>query len=120
MKEEKWKTGGDKKGASSYANKETLALLSKPANPTPSKTGLLRSFHRDTEKEIKVLLYCEVLQARRHIGEAMCDHIAACNPHRHIRHRKSTMKRVQPVTLIETLLLAYRHITHLGLTLFLI
>ena len=28
----------------------------------------------------------------------MCDHSAACNPHWHIRHRKSTIKRVQWVT----------------------
>ena len=44
------------------ANKEALALLFKPASPTPSKTGLARSFQRDTEKGIKVLLYCKVLQ----------------------------------------------------------
>ena len=45
-----------------YANKEALALLLKPASPTPSNTGLARSFQRDTEKGIKVLLYCKVLQ----------------------------------------------------------
>ena len=44
------------------ANKEALALLLKPASPTPSNTGLARSFQRDTEKGIKVLLYCKVLQ----------------------------------------------------------
>ena len=38
------------------ANKEALALLLKPASPTPSYTGLARSFQRDTEKGIKVLL----------------------------------------------------------------
>ena len=43
-------------------NKEALALLLKPASPTPSNTGLARSFQRDTEKRIKVLLYCKVLQ----------------------------------------------------------
>ena len=43
-------------------NKEALALLLKPASPTPSKTGLAISFQRDTEKGIKVLLYCKVLQ----------------------------------------------------------
>ena len=53
-----------KKGESSYYNKEPLALLLKPASPTPSNTlgHELTSFHRDTEKGIKVLLYCEVLQ----------------------------------------------------------
>ena len=38
-------------------NKEALALLLKPASPTPSNTGLARSFQRDTEMGIKVLLY---------------------------------------------------------------
>ena len=45
-----------------WANKEALALLLKPAGPTPSKTELARSFQRDTEKGIKVLLNCKVLQ----------------------------------------------------------
>ena len=45
-----------------WANKEALALLLKPTNPTPSNTLLARSFQRDTEKGIKVLLYCKVLQ----------------------------------------------------------
>ena len=45
-----------------WANKEALALLLKPASPTPSKTELARSFQRDTEKGVKVLLYCKVLQ----------------------------------------------------------
>ena len=43
------------------ANKEALALLLKPASPTPSKTELARSFQRDTEKGIKVLLYLHKL-----------------------------------------------------------
>ena len=48
-----------------WANKEALALLLKPNSPTPSNTLLLllaRSFQRDTDKGIKVLLYCKVLQ----------------------------------------------------------
>ena len=45
-----------------WANKIALALLLKPASPTPSNTGLARSFQRDTDREIKVLLYCDVLQ----------------------------------------------------------
>ena len=44
------------------ANKKVLAVLLKPASPTPSNIGLARSFQRDTERGIKVLLYCEVLQ----------------------------------------------------------
>ena len=45
-----------------YANRKALALLLKPASPTPSNTELARSFQRDTKKGIKVLLYCKVLQ----------------------------------------------------------
>ena len=44
------------------ANKEALALLLKPANQTPSNTLLARLFQKDTEKGIKVMLYCKVLQ----------------------------------------------------------
>ena len=43
-------------------NKKALALFLKPASPTPSNTGLARSFQRDTERRIKVVLYREVLQ----------------------------------------------------------
>ena len=56
------KTAGDKKWASSYANKKASALLLKPASPTPSNTGSLRSFHRDTDHGINVRRYWEVLQ----------------------------------------------------------
>ena len=38
-----------------YANKKIFALLLKPASPTPSNTGLVRSFQRDTERGIKVI-----------------------------------------------------------------
>ena len=53
---------GYSRNRAAQANKEALALLLKPVNPTPSNTGLARSFQRDTEKGIKVLLYCKVLQ----------------------------------------------------------
>ena len=36
--------------------KKTLALLLKPASPTPSNTMLARSLQRDTERGIKVPL----------------------------------------------------------------
>ena len=52
IKEEKRKSIGDKKGASSLANKKALALLLKPSSPTPSNTGSQRLFHRDTEMGI--------------------------------------------------------------------
>ena len=51
-----------KKGESNQANKKALETLPKPVNPTPSNTGSTRSFQRDTERRIKVLPYCEVLQ----------------------------------------------------------
>ena len=61
-KEEKGKIVEVKKGESNLANKKALDLLLKPTNPTPSNTGSTRSFQRDTERGIKVLRYCEVLQ----------------------------------------------------------
>ena len=36
---------------SSQVNKKALPLLMKPACPTPSNTGSLRSFHRDTDQQ---------------------------------------------------------------------
>ena len=58
----KLETVGDKKRASSQANKKALTLLMKPASPTPSNTGSPRSYHRDTDRGIKFMRYCEVLQ----------------------------------------------------------
>ena len=69
-----------------WANKKTLALLTKPFSTTPSDTGLARSFQRDTERGIKVLLYCEVLQ-RGDPYVPMCDEGSACNPQWHIWSR---------------------------------
>ena len=43
-KEEKDKTVADKKERADHANSKALALLLKPASPTPSNTGSLRSF----------------------------------------------------------------------------
>ena len=54
-KEEKVKTGGNKKWSEQLGQLKALALLLKLANPTPSNTGSLRSFHRDTDYGIKVL-----------------------------------------------------------------
>ena len=61
LKEEKDKIG-DKKERAYHANRKALALLLKPASPTLSDTGSLRSFKRDTERGTKVLWYWEVLQ----------------------------------------------------------
>ena len=61
-KEEKGKIVEDKKEESNQANKKALDLVLKLANPTPSNMGSTRAFQRDTERGIKVLRYCEVLQ----------------------------------------------------------
>ena len=60
--EEKDKIVGDTKERADHDNREALALLLKPSSPTPSNTGSLRSFQRDTERGTKVLRYWEVLQ----------------------------------------------------------
>ena len=51
------KTVEDKKGASRGA-KKAFSMLLKPASPTPSNTESVRSFHRDTDREIKVMRNC--------------------------------------------------------------
>ena len=61
-KEEKGRIVEDKKWESNWAYKKALDLLLKPASPTPSNTGSTRSFQRETDRRIKVLRYCEVLQ----------------------------------------------------------
>ena len=98
MKEEKGKTAGDKKWASSYASKKALALLLKPISPTPSNTASLRSFHIHRywqgNKSPAIL---RGSAARRRIRVPMSNHSTAC-AHRHIRHRKSTIKRVHQIT----------------------
>ena len=56
-KEEKDKTVRDKKERADHANRKALALHLKPHNRTPSNTGSLRSFQRDTERGTKLLRY---------------------------------------------------------------
>ena len=56
-KEEKDKTVGDKKERGDHVYRKALALLLKHASPTPSDTGSLRSFQRDTVMGTKVLRY---------------------------------------------------------------
>ena len=56
-KEEKDKTVEDKKERADHANRKALALLLKPASPTRSNTGSLRSFQRDTERGTRPLRY---------------------------------------------------------------
>ena len=57
LKEEKDKIVGVKKERADHANRKALALLLKPASPTPSNIWSLRSFQRDTERGTKVLRY---------------------------------------------------------------
>ena len=47
------------KEAISSGRENVLALLLKPASPTPLITGSARSFHSDTERGIKVMRYCK-------------------------------------------------------------
>ena len=61
MKEEKKKTVRDKK-RTSKANKDSSVQLLKLASPTPLNTGSPRPYYRDTDRWIKVLWYCKVLQ----------------------------------------------------------
>ena len=55
--EEEDKIVGDTKERADRANSKALALLLKPVSPTPSNTGSLRLFQRDTERGTKVLRY---------------------------------------------------------------
>ena len=61
-KEEEDKTVGDKNERADHANRKALALLLKSSCSSPSNTGSLRSFQRDTEKGTKLLRHWEVLQ----------------------------------------------------------
>ena len=56
-KKEKDKTVGDKKERADHDKRKALALLLKLASPTPSNTGSLKSFQRDTERGTKLLRY---------------------------------------------------------------
>ena len=44
--------------------RQSHTLLINSASSTPSNTGSARSFHRDTEIRIKVLLYCDTAVLR--------------------------------------------------------
>ena len=86
-------------GRAAQTNKEALALLLKPASPTPIKYGVSKIVpegHREGNKSPGVL---QGSAARRCISVPMCDKSTACNPSWHIRSRKSTIKRVHWVQL---------------------
>ena len=67
----KKRMGKKKRDRAAYANKKSIGPVLKHASPTLSNTELARSFHRATEREIKVLWYCEVLQ-RGEAGVCWC------------------------------------------------
>ena len=56
---------GDKKERANHANRKALALLLKPASSTPSTTGSLRSFQRDTERGTNVAILRSPTTRRR-------------------------------------------------------
>ena len=64
-----------KKERTASSKRKELALLLKPAIPTPSA-------------------------ARSSISTLMCDQSTACNPNWHMRHRLRTIKRVHRIHLI--------------------
>ena len=71
-----------------HANRKALALLLKPASPTPSNTGSQRSSQRDTERGTKLLGYWEVLQGGERVP--MSNQSNKSNTRRHIRQRQCT------------------------------
>ena len=86
-KEEKDKTVGDKKERPDYANRKALALLLKPASPTPSNTGPLRSFQRDREGH-KASAILRSPTTRRRERVPMSNQSTTSNTRRHIRQRQ--------------------------------
>ena len=82
--EEKDKTVGDKKERADHANRKALALLLKPASPTPSNTGSLRSFQRDTS----AILRSPTTRRRERVP--MSNQSTTSNTRRHIRQRQWT------------------------------
>ena len=61
-KEEKGKTVEDKKWSEQLGQYRGIGPALETRQSPPSNTGSARSFQRDTERGIKVLQYCEVLQ----------------------------------------------------------
>ena len=87
-KEEKDKTAGDKKERADHANRKALALLLKPASPTPSNTGSLRSFQRDTGHKASAILRSHTTRRRERVP--LNNQSTTSNTRRHIRQRQCT------------------------------
>ena len=88
-KKEKDKTVGDKRERADHANRKALALLLKPASPTPSNTGSLRSFQRDTERAQSFWILRSPT-TRRCERVPMSNQSTTSNMRRHIRQRQCT------------------------------
>ena len=86
-----------KRARAALTNKKALALLLKPASPTPSITGSKRLFHRHWEGN-KSPAVLRGFAERACISTPMSDQSTACNPHWHILYRQSIIKRMHRVT----------------------
>ena len=84
-KEEKDKTVGDKRERADHVNRKALALLLKPASPTPSNTGSLRSFQRD---KASAILRSPTMRRRERVP--MRNQSTMRNTCWHIRQRQCT------------------------------
>ena len=91
MKKEKGKAVDDKNWASSKANEKPLVQHLKPVISAPTITGSPSPLHRDTDRKMKILRYCKVLQWGGAVSAPMCDHSTAFNTPTHtaqVEHHK--------------------------------
>ena len=97
-KEEEDQIVGDTKERADHANRKALALLLKPASPTSSNTGSLRSFqrHREGHKGSAILRSPTTTRRER---VTMSNQTTTSNTRRHIWQRQCTAQRMQWVTL---------------------
>ena len=90
---------GDTKERADHANRTALALLLKPANPTPSNTRSLRLIQRDTEgHKASAILRSPTTKRRERVP--MSNQSTTSNMRRHIRQRQCTAQRMHWVFLI--------------------
>ena len=89
-KEEKEKTVGDKKEKADHAKRKALALLLKPASPTPSKhrvTKIVPKRHQEGHKASSILVRTSAT-TRRCERVSMSNQSNASNTCRHIQQRQ--------------------------------
>ena len=87
MEGRKDKTVGGKKERADHANGKALALLLKPASPTPSNTGSLRSFQREGHK-VSAILRSPTTRRREQVP--ISNQNTTSNTRRHIQQRQYT------------------------------